>query len=156
MHRHTEDIREAPVTEIMSTDFETMHEETTIHELLKTFEKHERAAFPVVSEDEGFVGDVHERDLMKLAIDPDKLNEHEIIGYMGTTVDRSYFANGVEDIMETHEVTASPDDQVEMIVLEMWNEDIRAVPVIEDGAVIGMVYEKDIIENVVEELKEVR
>ena len=155
MHEHTQEIRDADVETIMSEDFYTVHREMGIDEILDLFEKHSVPIFPVIDEDGNFVGDVHERDLLKLAIDRKHLNEHEIIGYMGTTIDESFFAESVKDIMQSHEVVARKDDRVGDIVLEMWKENIRAVPVLdENGEMAGVVYEKTVIEKVVEKLRE--
>ena len=155
MHEHTRKIRDADIGTIMSEDFYTVHQDMKMEDLLDLFEEHSVPIFPVIDEDGNFVGDVHERDLLKLAIDREHLNEHEIIGYMGTTIDESFFADSVKDIMQRHEVVGRRDDRVGDIVLEMWNENIRAVPVLdENDEIAGVVYEKTVIEKVVEKLRE--
>ena len=157
MHEHTRKIRDADIGTIMSEDFYTVHQDMKMEDLLDLFEEHSVPIFPVIDEDGNFVGDVHERDLLKLAIDRKHLNEHEIIGYMGTTIDDSFFADSVGDIMQDHEVVAREDERVGDTVLQMWKENIRAVPVLnEDDEIAGVVYEKTVIEKVVDKLRDER
>lgn len=153
MHRHTKDIRQAPIKEIMTEDFYRLDKDSSIKEVLELFDEHETECFAVVDQDDNFLGDVHERDLIKFAINPKYMSEHDIIGYLGTKIDESYFADDVKDIMETHEVTASPQDKVEEVVLEMWKEGLRSIPVIEENKIKGIVFDRDVIDKVVERLR---
>lgn len=155
MHTHTKDIRETPVAEIMTKRVFTVHKDTSIIELLKLFEQHEVPDFPVVDDKGYLIGDVHERDLMKLAIKPRYLDEHRIVGIFGTRLNESFFAKTVEDLMKKHEVTVSPDTPTEEAVLEMWKEGLRSIPVVEQGKLVGVLSEKDIIDKVVVKLKSI-
>ena len=151
MPHETKELRKSPVKEIMTEEFHSVHPEEEINEIIRLFDKYEDECFPVVDDDENFIADIHERDLLKLAISPSILNEHEIIGYLGTKIDESYFAETAEEIMEKHDVTFNPETNVEDCVIEMWKEDLRSVPVLEHGKIKGILFEKDIIEKVVEE-----
>lgn len=155
MHKHTKDIRKSSVEDIMTKDFQKVHKDTSIGEVIEAFERHDTECLPVVDDEDNFLGDVHKRDLIKLAIDPKHMSEHDIIGFMGTKIDESYFAEDVKDIMETHEITADPDTNVEEVVLEMWKEEVRSVPITRGEKIIGVVFEDDIISKVVEKIKKV-
>ena len=155
MHRHTKDIRQAPIKQIMTEDFYCVDKDSSINQVLELFDEHQTECFAVIDESDNFLGDIHERDLVKLAINPKYMSEHDIIGYLGTKIDESYFADKVKDVMETHEATASPEDKVEEVVLEMWKEGLRSIPVVEEREIKGIVFERDIIDKVVQRLRAV-
>jgi CBS domain-containing protein len=51
----------------------------------------------------------------------------------------------LKDIMTTHLITASPNDRLSNIAKKMATERIRKIPVIEDGKLVGIVADVDII-----------
>lgn len=157
MFSKTEEVRDKPVKEIMCKEFQTLHKDVDITEFLDKVEIQTHDVFPVVDDEENFLGDVHLRDLLKLGIDRENLNEHEIIGYLGTTVDESFFADTVEDIMNRHDVTVGPEERCGEVILLMWKEDLRAVPVVDgDGKTVGIVHEEDVITEIIDKIKEDR
>jgi len=156
MHHHTRDVREAPVSKNMTRRVFTVHKDTSIQELLKLFDEHDVSDFPVVDDEGNFIGDIHERDLLKLAVEPQYLDEHRLIGIFGTKLDESFFAESVEDLMKEHDVTVSPDTSTEDAVLEMWKEGLRSIPVVEKGKLVGIISEADVIDKVVTKLKHVK
>ncbi len=156
MHQHTSDIREAPVKDIMTKRVFTVHKDTSIQDLLMLFEKHDVSDFPVVDDEGKFLGDVHERDLLMLAVEPRYLDEHRLIGIFGTRLNESFFAESVKDLMKEHDVTVKPDTPTEEAVLEMWKAGLRCIPVVDDGKLVGIISEADVIDKVVTRLKHVK
>lgn len=51
----------------------------------------------------------------------------------------------LKDIMSTHLITASPNDSLSSIAKKMVTERIRKIPVIEDGKLVGIVADVDIL-----------
>jgi CBS domain-containing protein len=51
----------------------------------------------------------------------------------------------LKDIMTTHLITASPNDRLSNIAKKMATERIRKIPVIEDGKLVGIIADVDII-----------
>lgn len=49
--------------------------------------------------------------------------------------------------MNTHDVSIDPEEELGDIALIMHREDVRAVPVEEDGEVIGVVHENKVVEK---------
>lgn len=102
----------------------------------------------IVQKDGEFVGEVHEHSLMKILVPEDRLDEEKVIGLLGMSFDTRYVAENVEDLMTHHEVTVDPDETVGEIAFLLDREDLRSVPVEEDGEVIGVVHENQLVEEI--------
>ncbi|MFB6292393.1 MAG: HPP family protein [Candidatus Nanohaloarchaea archaeon] len=120
--------------------------EASVEEVEKEFEGAENTL--IVRKDGDFVGEIHENSLMRLLIPEEKLDEEKVIGFLGLSFDRSYVAEKAEDLMTRHEVTVSPDEEIGEIAFLMEKEDVRSVPVREDGKVIGVVHEDQLVEEI--------
>lgn len=68
-----------------------------------------------------------------------------MIGILGLSFDESYVAETAEDLMERHEVTVPPNEEIGEIAFLMDREDVRAIPVKEDGEIIGIVHENAVV-----------
>ena len=93
------------------------------------------------------VGEIHESLLLKAFIPEDELDENSVVGFLGFSFDQSYVPERAEDLMNKHDVSVSPDETLGDIALVMFREDVRAVPVKEDGEVIGVVHENEVVEK---------
>lgn len=101
----------------------------------------------IVRKNEGVVGEIHENSLLKAFIPEDELDENSVVGLLGLSFDQSYVPEKAEDLMNTHDVSIDPEEELGDIALIMHREDVRAVPVEEDGEVIGVVHENKVVEK---------
>ena len=120
--------------------------ETDIDEVVD--ELHTQENTLIVRKDDEAVGEIHEQSLLKVLIPEDRLDEEKVIGILGLSFDQSYVAEKAEDIMNKHEVTVDPDEEAGELAFLMDREDIRSIPVVEDGEVIGVVHEDRLIEEI--------
>ncbi|MFB6100829.1 MAG: CBS domain-containing protein [Candidatus Nanohalobium sp.] len=111
-------------------------------------ELHTKENTLIVRRDGDAVGEIHEQSLLKVLIPEDRLDEEKVIGILGLSFDESYVAEKAEDVMNQHEVTVDPDEDVGEVAFVMDREDIRSVPVKEDGEIIGVVHEDRLIEEI--------
>jgi|GEM_PF-925509 len=155
LHEHTRDFRKQPVSKIMSKKgLVKVHKKTHLLELIKLMEEHGVSGFPVVDDKGDFIGDVHERDLLKLAIDPKDLSEFDVVGFLGTKIPKSEFGDLVEDVMKEHDTVVHPDTLIEDVALEMFKEGLRHIPVVkEDAKLEGVLTEETIIESIFDHIK---
>ncbi|WP_347720556.1 CBS domain-containing protein [Candidatus Nanohalovita haloferacivicina] len=119
--------------------------DAAIEEVVEEFKGSENTL--IVREENKIMGEIHENSLLKAMIPEDKLDEESIIGVLGISFDQSYVPDTAEDLMNSHEVTISPDTDIGEIAFLMDREDIRSLPVKEDGEIIGVVHENKVIEN---------
>lgn len=101
----------------------------------------------IVRKNEDVVGEIHENSLLKAFIPEDELDENSVVGLLGLSFDQSYVPEKAEDLMNTHDVSVDPEEELGDIALIMHREDVRAVPVEEDGEVIGVVHENKVVEK---------
>ncbi|MFB6158233.1 MAG: CBS domain-containing protein [Candidatus Nanohalobium sp.] len=102
----------------------------------------------IVRRDGDVVGEVHEQSLLKVLVPEGRLDEEKVVGILGLSFDESYVAEKAEDIMNKHEVTVAPDEETSEIAFVMDMEDLRAVPVEEDGEITGVIHEDRLIEEI--------
>ena len=102
----------------------------------------------IVRRDGEAVGEIHEQSLLKVLIPEGRLDEEKVIGILGLSFDQSYVAEKAGDVMNKHEVTAGPDEEAGELAFLMDREDIRSIPVVEDGEIIGVVHEDRLIEEI--------
>ncbi|MFB6190135.1 MAG: HPP family protein [Candidatus Nanohaloarchaea archaeon] len=102
----------------------------------------------IVRKDDEVVGEIHEQSLLKLLVPEKRLDEERVIGILGLSFDKSYMAEKAEDLMNRHEVKASPDEDIGELAFIMDREDIRSLPVEEDGEIVGVVHEDALVEEI--------
>jgi len=120
--------------------------DTGIDEVVDEMESKENTL--IVQREGEVVGEIHEQSLLKVLVPEDRLDEEKVIGILGLSFDQSYVAEKAEDIMNEHEVKASPDEGVGELAFVMDREDLRSIPVEEDGEIIGVVHENRLIEEI--------
>lgn len=99
----------------------------------------------IVKKDSEVIGEIHENSLLKALIPEEKIDEESVIGILGLSFDQSYAPDKAEDLMNEHEVTVTPEDELGDIAFLMDKEDVRALPVREDGNIIGVVHEDTVV-----------
>ena len=117
--------------------------DTSVEEVEKEFEGSENTL--IVKRNEKVVGEIHENSLIKALIPEEKIDEESVIGILGLSFDQSYAPDNAEDLMNEHEVTIPPNETLGEIAFLMNEEDVRALPVKEDGEIIGVVHENAVV-----------
>lgn len=102
----------------------------------------------IVKDNDEFIGEVHEHDLMNVLIPENRLDEEKVIGILGLSFNKSYIAENVEDLMTHHEITVEPDDKIGEIAFLMDREDVSAIPVKENNNIIGVVHENQLVQEI--------
>ncbi len=130
------------VRDFMTPDPVTAAPETSIHDALASMEHHGVRHLPVVLSGK-MVGVVSDRDL---------------VGQAGT----SFYTGGggkipketrIEEVMKKDVITANPMDPVVAVAVELSAQGIGCLPVLEDGKLVGIVSETDLL-RLVSELKD--
>jgi predicted transcriptional regulator len=105
----------------------------------------------IVKKDDEVVGEVHEHSLLKVLIPQKRIDEENVIGILGFGFNKQYIAETAEDLMTHHAVKARADDDVGDVAFLMDKEDLRAIPVEEDGEIIGVIHENQLIMEINQE-----
>jgi acetoin utilization protein AcuB len=125
------------VRDIMSTNVVTVDEKTSIHDARKIMEAHRIRRLPVMKKDK-LVGLVTERMLLEASPSPaTSLSIHELHYLLAKMT--------VKDIMVKNPYTISPDMPVEEGLQLGQEKGYGAFPVVEDGRLVGVVTESDIV-----------
>jgi CBS domain-containing protein len=132
MERH---IARKKVKEIMTQEVVTVAPETDLRTLKEMFERYDFNTFPVV-DGRKMVGIVSKLDLLK-AFSPGL--------YVSLGRALKLYSKDAADIMHTATIFVSPEDDVSKAADYMVEFKLRSVPVLEKGALKGMVSRQDII-----------
>ncbi|HQN75240.1 MAG TPA: CBS domain-containing protein [Methanomassiliicoccales archaeon] len=132
MERH---IARKKVKEIMTQEVVTVAPETDLRTLKEMFERYDFNSFPVV-DGRKMVGIVSKLDLLK-AFSPGL--------YVSLGRALKLYSKDAADIMHTATIFVSPEDDVSKAADYMVEFKLRSVPVLEKGALKGMVSRQDII-----------
>ena len=126
------------IREIMSSPAVVVTPELSVKEAATLLDSHGFTCLPVVAEDGRLVGLAGERELLANRFPPDPrlpLDERE---------DREP-GNGVADVMVRDVLTAHPQEGVADLLTVLRSANIRSLPVVEDGVVIGVVTYRDLV-----------
>ena len=125
------------VRDIMSTNVVTVDEKTSIHDARKIMEAHKIRRLPVMKK-EKLVGLVTEHMLLEASPSPaTALSIHELHYLLAKMT--------VKDIMVKNPYTISPDMPVEEGLQLGQQKGYGAFPVVEEGRLVGVVTESDIV-----------
>jgi CBS domain-containing protein len=122
------------VRELMTTDVATAQPDSTLEEVASMMKEEDTGAIPVLDEDQ-LVGIITDRDIVVRCIAEGK----------------DATETNVEDILSEDLVTIEPDADVEEAARLMSERQIRRLPVVEDGMLIGVVSLGDIAVKEVDE-----
>lgn len=145
------EVGELLVKDILRRKFPKLKTNDTIYKIIDSFENSDLRALPVF-EDGKFKGEIHEIDLLKLAVNAKKIPEEEIIKF-GFNVDFGYFAKKAKDILNKHEISVSLSDKVSDVAWEMLKNRISVVPVFDKKEFKGIVCEEHIIDKIKQKVK---
>lgn len=141
--------------DIMTTEIHTVHLDTEIKALAKTFVQHNVNAMPVVDDDGVLVGMVTQTDLVEqdkpLHI-PTVISLFDWVLYLESPKKfseevRKVTARKVGEICSQDFVTCSPETPVATVASLMVDNKAHLIPVVEDGRMLGVVARLDIIRS---------
>jgi len=125
------------IRDIMSTNVVAVSEDTSIHDARKILKAHKIRRLPVLKKDK-LVGLVTERMLLEASPSPaTALSIHELHYLLAKMT--------VKDIMVRNPFTISPDMPVEEALQLGQEKGFGAFPVVEDGKLVGIATESDIV-----------
>lgn len=118
---------------VMTREVITVTPKTPVYEALNLFLKHEISGMPVVNEQDNVVGILSEKDVMEILIDKN--------------LDEKKF---VEDYMSTDVTSFSEETDAVDICRFFVRSNIRRVPIVKDGKLVGIVSRRDIVKIIQE------
>lgn len=145
------------VAEIMTQEVLTVKKETTVRELAEIFVNRRIGALPVMDDNGMLIGIVTESDLVEqgkkvhlptvislfdwvIYLESEKTLENELKKMGGRTV---------ADIYQPEAVSVSPTAPISEAADLMSNHHINAIPVLDNGALVGIVARIDIIRTLI-------
>ncbi len=113
---------------IMVKNVVVAHQDTPLLEVMRILVEKQISGLPVVDKEENLIGVITEKDLLSLLVS-DVITSQEVVGdYM--SLDVQFF---------------SPNDGVVKICEFFIKTNVRRVPIVENGRVIGVISRRDII-----------
>jgi CIC family chloride channel protein len=110
------------VKNLIETNFNTVHKNATLGDLVKVVEKSERNIFPVVDDDNNFYGLVFINNIRHIIFDRSLYDKYT-----------------VEELMFMPEVTVSPDENMESVAQKFQKTGNYNLPVVDNGKYAGFV-----------------
>ena len=141
-------VGELPAEKLMRRRFSRVNTTDDIKDVIRILLKGDTSVVTVFYRNK-FVGEIHELDILKLAVDPREIPKEEVIT-LGVSVDMGYFAKTAEDIVRRHEIAISPETKIKEASFTMLKSGLRAIPVMKDSKLLGILMERDILKRIVE------
>lgn len=130
------------VRDKMTTDVVTVNSTENIRRAMELAEDRKIRRFPVV-EGEDLVGIVTDRDLRNATASSVVLTEKKYHDFLLDTVK-------IESIMTPDPVTVTPDTAIEDVARTILEMKVGGLPVVENGKLVGIITETDLLEAMVE------
>jgi CBS domain-containing protein len=131
--------------DIMSSPVHTVTQTATVESAAELITAKAVTALPVVDAAGALVGMVSESDLLWHRV-PSDPSAHMV---RLPDTDPANRPGMVVEIMSPYPVTARPDADVAEVAELMLEHDVRSVPVLDDGAVVGIISRRDILRAMV-------
>jgi CBS domain-containing protein len=127
--------------DVMTSDVVTVRSQTPAKDAVQLLVTHGFSALPVVDSDNRLLGIVTEADLLhdRFAPDPRTLIHDE------RPAPATAPAAVVDEVMVADVVTADPDTHVTGLSKLMLDRHLRAIPIVHDGRVAGIVTRRDLL-----------
>ena len=131
--------------DIMSSPVHTVLESTTVEAAAQLLTAKEVTALPVVDTTGRLVGMVSESDLLWHRVPSDPTAHMRRM----PDADPANRPGTVGEVMSPYTVTTRPDTDVAEVAEQMLEHDVRSMPVLEAGAVVGIISRRDILRAMV-------
>jgi CBS domain-containing protein len=132
------------VRDVMKCDVFTIDASASCHEAATQMFRRRVRHLPVVDTGGGIIGMVTDRDVRHRLLAPSVFRDGHRLD-----VEAVLKSTAVEEVMSTPVVTAAPGDDISVAARTMHAEKIAALPVLEDGHVVGIVTETDLLVQIV-------
>ncbi len=128
------------VHEVMTSPAVTVGPEASVKQAVRTLDDLQITSMPVVDESGHLVGVVSEADVLRDTLPPDRRVHEQLVELTAPPVHLR-----VTDVMTHLPVTVSPDEDLSRAVELMVDTQIKSLPVVTFGRVVGMVSRRDVI-----------
>jgi CBS domain-containing protein len=142
------------VREVMTTDVSVIGADETVAAAADLMAELGVSSLPVVDTDRHLLGLLRDEDLI---VSEARVHAPRFWNILGATIPlpgemkhleeelRKVAGATVRDVMESEPVSTTPDASLEDIATVMHESDVRHVPVIDDGRVVGIITRGDIV-----------
>ena len=127
-----------PVSTVMTKSVIVANQFHNFSEVLELFSKHGMHHLPIVDGSNRLTGIISSNDLMKLFINP----KYKDLSLTTDAIDKTV---NIPDIMTPNPVTISPKDTIKQAAKIFADKKFQALPVVENGEIVGILSVKDII-----------
>jgi CBS domain-containing protein len=128
------------VREIMTSPAVTVGPETSVKEAVRLLDTHTITAMPVVDGAGRLVGVVSEADVLRDSLPLDHRTHELLVEISAPPVHLA-----VTDVMTHLPMSVSPDDDLIRAVELLVDTQVKSLPVVADGRVVGIVSRRDVI-----------
>jgi CBS domain-containing protein len=128
------------VREVMTSPAVTVVPEASLKEAIRLLDEHQITAMPVIDGERRLVGVVSEADVLRDAVPADRRVHERLVAITGPTVRLA-----VTDVMTHLPVSVSPDDDLAEAVELLVDTQVKSLPVVSSGVVVGMVSRRDVV-----------
>lgn len=128
------------VHEVMTSPAVTVGPETSVKQAVRLLDEHRITSMPVVNDTGDLVGVVSEADVLRETVSPDRRVHERMVEMTAPPVRLQ-----VTDVMTHLPVSVSPDDDLSQAVELLVDTQIKSLPVVSFGRVVGMVSRRDVI-----------
>ncbi|CAM3416983.1 CBS domain-containing protein [Hydrogenibacillus schlegelii] len=118
------------VQEIMAKRVISVKHDDTVRTAAQRMRDHEIGALPVLDAHDRLAGILTDRDIVRRVVAEGKPD-----------------TTAVKEVMTPNPVTVSPTDDVRFVAKQMSEKQIRRLPVVDGGRVVGMVAVKDLADH---------
>jgi len=131
--------------DVMSSPVHTVTQTTSVESAAQLITARAVTALPVVDDTGRLVGMVSESDLLWHRVPSDPTARLR----RGPDTDPADRPGMVVEVMSPYTVTTRPDADLAEVAEQMLEHDVRSMPVVEGGAVVGIVSRRDILRAMV-------
>ncbi len=143
--------------DIMNKNVITVQEDTSIEELARVLTENHISGAPVVNREGKLVGIVTDADLIHKETNPRTPGFVNILGAIiyvtGIARYREDFkklaASKTSEIMTTDVIAVDGEAEIEQVAALMVDHRVKRVPVLDDGAIVGIIGRADIVKTLV-------
>ncbi len=128
-----------PIRKIMTTHLVTVNPETPVSKIKEIFDTHDFHHLPVVDKGEVLAGIISKEDFHRVSY------LLSMQGQKRTSSSKPYDALAAENFMTEYPLTLDPEDTVGLAADIFLANKFHALPIIEDGVLIGMVTTHDLL-----------
>jgi CBS domain-containing protein len=128
------------VREVMTSPAVTVGPGTSLKQAIRMLDEHEITAMPVIDDAGHLVGVVSEADVLRDSVQADRRVHERLVEISAPTVRLA-----VTDVMTHLPVAVAPDDDLSQAVELLVDTQVKSLPVVVSGRVVGMVSRRDVI-----------